>query len=496
MQHTWPVSRPMEQHQRIHVSINNDWGHIAHQPLPSRTTHCDNAYQQGSPIIEVPRLSIGSITHQPGTPPSALDEDTLYSCNIIAQLQGSYEMETSSGHVQVSVILPNVSGQVEQYAIAHRVSSDGKALPDQYMYDESSWFTLKSTRGDLVGILRKGSNMKHMIKWWNSNDESCIIWRRKGKVTFNLVQVEPKVRRNSISSVRTVSTSPIAVHPLDTPMLGSDENLLLTRAELLQQRAPTYVAQSTSGCYTPVDGLRSNTNSVGMNIAGIISDQQQEEMFEIIKAHCSKNPLLFKKVVDWGARNSPSRQVTQGVTASLSKGRVWITAHPSGASEDEIPIDSLDDIKGAYQEVSAGMWMQPDPEACGSGVQHRLFKDEHGCWIIERHGVEGESWQMRAQELEDGQWIDVKNNGVRIRVNVVPMSKILDTLGEELLVSKNDIKKSMDFLFTSCNQVKLSKLKGRNLKHHIANLKVKLEKRYALSFGVQVASTAESIIQE
>jgi len=54
----------------------------------------------------------------------------------------------------------------------------------------------------------------------------------------------------------------------------------------------------------------------------------------------------------------------------------------------------------------------------------------------------------------------------------------------------------MDFLFTSCNQVKLSKLKGRNLKHHIANLKVKLEKRYALSFGVQVASTAESIIQE
>lgn len=140
--------------------------------------------------------------------------------------------------------------------------------------------------------------------------------------------------------------------------------------------------------------------------------------------------------------------------------------------------------------------MQPDPEACGSGVQHRLFKDEHGRWMIERHGVEGESWQMRAQELDDGQWIDVKNNRVRILVNVVPMSKILETLGEELLVSKNDIKKSMDFLFTSCNQVKLSKLKGRNLKHHIANLKVKLEKRYALSFGVQVASTAESIIQE
>jgi len=496
MQHTWPVSRPMEQQQRIHVSINNDWGHIAPQPLPSQTTHCENAYQQGSPIIEVPRLPIGSITHRPATPPTALDEDTLYSCNIIAQLQGSYEMETSSGYVQVSVILPNVSGQVEQYAIAHRVSSNGKALPDQYMYDETSWFTLKSSTGNLVGSFRKGSNMKHSVKWWNSNDESCIIWRRKGNVTFNLFQVDPKVRRNSISSVRTVSTSPIPLPPLDTQMLGSDENLHLNRAELLQQRTPVFLSQSTNGCFPQPDALRSNTNSAGLKVAGILSNQQQDEIFDIIKKHCSKNPLLFRKVVDWGARNNPSRLVTQGVSANLSEGRVWITAHPSGASEDHMPIDSLDDIKGAYQEVSTGLWMQPDPEACGSGVQHRLFRDENKRWMIERHGLEGESWQMRAQEVEDGQWVDLKNNRARIRVNVVPMSKIMDTLGDDLLVSKNDIKKSMDFLFTSCNQVKLSKLKGRNLKHHIANLKVKLEKRYALSFGVQVASTAESIAQE
>jgi len=478
-----------------YVSINK--GHIAPQPLPSRTTHYDNAYRHGSPIIEVPRLSIGSITHQPATPPSALDEDTLYSCNIIAQLQGSYVMETSSGHVQVSVILPNVSGQVEQYAIAHRVSSNGKALPDQYMYDESSYFTLKSTTGNLIGILRKGSHMKHSVKWWKSNDESCIIWRRNGNVTFNFVQVEPKVRRNSSSSVRTVSTSPIQLAPLDTPMLGSDGNLLLNRAELLHQRTPpVLLSDSTSGCFSSLDGLRSNSNSAGLNVAGIISDQQQDEMFEVIKAHCSKNPLLFRRVVDWGARNNPSHRLTEVVSAKLSKGRVWITAHPSGTSEDEIPIDSLDDIKGAYQEVSTGLWMQPDPEACGSGVQHRLFRDEHRRWVIERHGLEGESWQMRVQELEDGQWVDLKNNRARIRVNIVPVNTILDTLGEELLVSKNDIEKSMDFLFTSCNQVKLSKLKGRNLKHHIANLKMKLEKRIALSLGVQVASTAESIVQE
>merc|ERR1719397_2491398 len=30
--------------------------------------------------------------------------------------------------------------------------------------------------------------------------------------------------------------------------------------------------------------------------------------------------------------------------------------------------------------------------------------------MIERHGVEGESWQMRAQQMEDGQWVDVKKS--------------------------------------------------------------------------------------
>jgi len=55
----------------------------------------------------------------------------------------------------------------------------------------------------------------------------------------------------------------------------------------------------------------------------------------------------------------------------------------------------------------------------------------------------------------------------------------------------------VDFLFKSCNQKKLiSKLKKRNLKHNIANLKVKLDKQYALSFGVKVAYMADVIAQE
>jgi len=44
--------------------------------------------------------------------------------------------------------------------------------------------------------------------------------------------------------------------------------------------------------------------------------------------------------------------------------------------------------------------------------------------------------------------------------------------------SADDQKNYVDFLFKSCNQKKLnSKLKKRNLKHNIANLKVKLDKQ-------------------
>jgi len=59
------------------------------------------------------------------------------------------------------------------------------------------------------------------------------------------------------------------------------------------------------------------------------------------------------------------------------------------------------------------------------------------------------------------------------------------------------IERRIEFLFTSCNQKKLNnKIKQRRLKHHIVNLKVKLEKQYPLSFAVRVANIADSIALE
>jgi len=504
-QNSWPVS-PMKQQKRIHLSLQRDRGTLRWPPLPSPSVPRDHQYNQVSPLTEAQQIPRVNFAHQAVTPtPSpVLVDDALYNCNIIAQLQGSYEVDTSAGCVQVNVIVPKVSANEVQYAKVHRVSSDGKALVDQRIYDQPFTFNLQSLDGKSEGLLTKGCDMRHSVMWWNEAKGNYIVWRRRGNVTFNLVQVEPQVRRGSVSSICTVSTSPIMAQSLDTPMLWNDENPLVIRPELLQQRTPVFRSHSSTAFYSPTEGLPSNRCYMVTETPSPKNEKQQEEMFQLIKAQCAKNPLLFKKIVDWGTRSNsvsgPSDDVmkciSEDVMKSLSEGRLWITARAAERGEGELLVDSLDDIKGAYQRADGGVWKQPALEACGSGVQHKLFKDQNGFWTIERRCAESEDWQIRAQQLKKSQWIDLKNNKVELRVHIVCMRKILEKLGGELLGNKKDIVRNLDFLFTSCNQAKLSKLKGRNLKHHITNLKVKLEKRRALSFGVQIAHTAETIAQE
>jgi len=492
----WPMSPPVNQQQRIHVSINKQ-GILAQPASLSENIPGDDIDEQGSSFLDAQKLNI-NIVNQTVTPKASLDNDTLYDCKIIAQLQGNYQIETMTGSVHISVILPEVTEQDDQYAIVHRVDSDAKDLADQFIYEEPFWFTLNSASGNLLGVLRKGSNMKHSINWQNSGDDSYTIWRRKGKVEFNIVQVEPKVRRSSISSVRTVSTSPVVTSSVDTPMHGVDDNPLRIRPELLQQRAPLFFPLYPNGHYLPTtENMQPNFDSFGLGVPSVKSEQQQEELFELIKAQCSANPILFNKVVDWGVENNTELSMSEFETKSLSDGRLWVVAHTADKVDGEMIAGRLDGMKGAYQKVGDGMWQQPDPEACGSGVQHRLYKDHNLCWTMERFSADDGRWQLRAQELNDGEWVDFKNYRNKIRVYVIPMNSIFERMGKEALESrKSNLKKSMDFLFTACNQVKLSKLKGRNLKHHIANLRVKLEKRYALSLGVLVANAAESITQE
>jgi len=491
---SWPVSKPIQQNKQIHISLNRDHGHLA-QPMSTRATVCEYPYQQRNPLVDFSPLHMRNLGSQtPLQTQHTIDDDILYSCKVIAQLQGNYEIETSNGIVQVSVILPEVGEHQEQYAKVQQVSMHGNALEEKFIYSELFYFKLCSANNKVEGILKRGSNIKHSVEWWNAEDQSSTVWLRKGNTTFNLVQVDTNSRRNSLSSVCTVST--IIPCPIDASTIDSEQNPLGIRSELLQPRRPIFLNHSSSGHFSPAVSLQSNCNNTFVRGSVSKSYESPDELLELIKTQCLKNKLLFKKVVAWVTANNPERQISQDDMKYLLEGRFWILAHSKDMGQKEASMDTLDDIKGAYQQTSTGVYVQPDPKECGSGVQHRLSKDQHGYWILERQDLGCDRWQLRARQEKNEQWIDFKHNRTQIRVHIIPMSSILEKMGEEHVENKNEMKKRLDFLFTSCNQEKLTRLKGRSLKHHIANLKVKLEKRRALSFGVRVANIAETISQE
>jgi len=475
----------------------------AQLPISSPVSLNDYQCNTTTPLSHSPQ-SQGWNVHPAVVPSPTLNDDMVYNCNFLGQLQGSYEIETPAGQDQVSVIVPIVSEKEVPYAIVRRVCSDGEALPDQFIYQEPNRFTLCSVNGNVDAELRRGCNMKYTVTWENSINGSPIVWRRKGEVTFNLVSVDSLTssRRNSISSVSTGST---AVSIVNSPLTDPHGTPMQIRPELLQQSA---LSQNTpSGMNTPSFNSYASNESFLSNLSNnecstdVEIDNQEQAMFELVKAHCAENSSLRKRIFHWALRNTSIRRLSSDDINSISEGRLWVTAHPvdfvEGVAIEERLQESLENIKGAYMEVQPGVYKQPEPQLNEPGVQHRLIKGSSGCWKIESHDVENGKWETCAKELPDGRWVDLKSNSKVIRVQLIPMSKILQTLGEECASENQEIEKSMDFLFTSCNQKKLnSKLKGRNLKHNISNLKAKLEKQYALRFAVQVATTADSIAQD
>jgi len=488
------------------ISLDARTFSTAQLPMSSPMSLNDHQSHTSTPLSYSPQLQGWNLNHQTIVPPLTLNDDMVYRCNFLGQLQGSYEIETPAGQDQVSVIVPTLSENEEQYAIVRIVCSDGEALPDQFIYQEQNRFTLCSVNGDVDAELRRGCNMKHTVKWENVHNGSQIVWRRKGEVTFNLVSVDSLApsRRNSISSVGTGSTALSSC--VNSPLIDPNGMPMQIRPELLQhcnvpQSRPILMSTPSCGSFASNESFQTNLSNHQESSVDAQVDNQEQAMFELIKAHCVGNSSLLKRMVHWAMRNRTMRRVSAEDINTISEGRLWVTAHPfdfvEGAEIEESLQESLEDIKGAYMEVRKGVYKQPEPQLNEPGVQHRLTKDSRGCWKIEGYHVDSGIWEMCAKELADGRWVDMKNNGKAIRVQLIPMSKILQQLDDEFSSENQEVEKSMEFLFTSCNQKKLnSKLKGRNLKHNISNLKVKLEKQYALRFAVQVATTADSIAQE
>jgi len=476
---------------------------VTRQPnVPSPMSIYNYCSQCTTPQMTSPQVHGLKVSAPVVLPPLMLENDLLYNCHFLGQLQGSYEIDTPGGPDQVSVFVPNLDEEDEQYALVRRVCSDGEALPDQFVNEKVAMFTLCSADGTEEAFLRKGNNMRHTVTWKCPNNGSQIVWRRKGDVTFSLVQVDSLTSsvRSSISSIGSSTTG----SSYSSGSNGSTYNgiPIYIRPELLHQGYFPNPGPALTICsaYQSQASL-SSQQKLNSPDASVGSDDEEESIFELIKAHCEVNACLLKKMVQWAMKNCSKRRVSATEIRNLSEGNLWITAHPAEYNEDnkieECSKGSLDDIKGAYREVRPGLYEQPHPQVNEPGVQHRLLKCPGGFWKIEAYNGTVGIWETCAQELPDGLWVDMKNDEEVLSVKLVPMNKILQKMSEELIFDGQDFAKGMEFLFTSCNQKKLNtKLKSRNLKHNILNLKLKLQKQHDLSFAVQVASTADSIAME
>jgi len=495
-------------------------------PVLFGTPHSSTASSSGS-ITETSYSIRSPLRSNMGITPLVVNDDMVYRCNVIAQLQGNYEVETSEGQAQVSVIVHSKDNGVLPYAIARWSYSDGEALSDKIIYEEHDRFTLNSIDGVIEDTLMKGCNIKLSVRWEDVGGRAPTIWRRKGEVIFNLVQVGmlnvcgvgETLSPSAGSNFGSLSLIPTSIPPGQyyqnysstmgpVPVDPSSVSYALNNNLTSSGKRVSNVNNPAVGGWThePNDLCGgSDARSVEVNLqnsaasaAHATCTEQQQALVELMKAHCVRKPSLLKRLVHWGMRSAASPTVSSKIADHLSEGRLWVTAFPAEEGEIEMSLqENLEDMKGAYREITDGVWKQPEPQASEPGVQHRLLRSPGGQWKIEAQDFGTGGWQLCAQEVPDGRWLDMKNNRKEIVVYLISMNQILRKISEVHAATSLEVEKCLEFLFKTCNQKKLnSKLKGRNLRHNIDNLKVKLEKQYSLRFAVQVASVADSIAKE
>jgi len=411
-----------------------------------------------------------------------------YRCNFLVQLEGSYE--TDGAQIQVELVVGE-----RQYAKVHRQDAAGESVVDQLIYEDDMRFTLCLLNGYVLAVMLKGSNMKDSVTWY-TNECSQIVWRRKGDVTFKLVTITPdQSRRNSLASnfsgVSQMSHSDF--RPKDDVRMRIRPEL--RSPEDVNTGTPLTLEDTTE---TTADSTLSSENPVSQGTSQTDERLSDDELFDQFKNYCAKCPSLRQKIIQWGISRTPNRRVGACEISELAAGRIWVKADIAQTEKGNTEKwqEVLDEVKGAYQEVEEGVFLQPPSQLNEPGVQHRLRKNEVGFWIIEEPNELHDMWYPRLQELPFGGWVDLKDNRRRYNIQILTMESILYSMRDQW-TDLEEMEKSMEFLFNSCNQKKLNtKLKARNLKHNISNLRLKLEKQYNLSFAVRVAETADAMALE
>jgi len=417
-----------------------------------------------------------------------------YSCFFLAQLEGSFETELPDAE-RVEVEL----AESQQHANVRRQDDSGELVVTQLIYEDDKRFRLCSLEGFVLAIMIKGKDMRSSVTWY-SNDGSKVVWKRTRDVTFKLVTITPdQSRRNSLAS-NLSGTSQMSCSQASPSELVSDVRMRI-RPELRTQEEPSHEKEHTD---RERPKLPDNMSSVKSSLSEVESPTASErkltddELFDQLKRCCVKCPSLLEKIVEWGITRTPNRRVGSNDIGGFAAGRIWVRASliepPRGSTESWQEV--LNDFKGAYQEAQSDVFMQPPSQPNEPGRRHRIRRNNMGFWLIEEHNVDANVWEPCAQELPYGHWVDLKDSRRRYKIQLVPMLSILNRM-QEHWTDHEEMERSIDFLFNSCNQKKLNtRLKARNLKHNISNLRLKLEKQYALSFAVRVAEIADSIALE
>jgi len=491
------------------------------QPIPKHISHNSISWRENSSVVTGPStpspMSLYDYNSQltarsPETrslqmgqrtvaPLLTLDDEPVCTCYLL-ELQGSYWIRTLIGWDQVSVIVPKGREGWKQYAIVRRICSSGDELPEWCIYQESTGFILCCLKGNLKAVLVGGTDMNNFLKWRDVHDGTLSVWWRKENITFNHLRVD-SLKLSRRTSICGAGPSSEVSSSVDIPGLGASTSPfgIQPGESYCPQIRPIPNKKTPS---TANQGFQRKLQQLHDNFLSVTGDYEEQAMFELIKAHCMGNNNLREMMVQWATRHCSAPHLSPRDISNISKGRLWITAHPVGfynGEEIEKGLqESLNDIKGAYKQVKTGLYKQPEPQGKDSGVQHRLRKepngDPFGQWRIEAYDVDSGNWELCAKELPDGRWIDIKTSEL-IKVLIVPMNIILHKMGGEFVNGNQHVAKSIEFLFTSCNQKRLnSKLSRKNLRHNINNLKVRLKRQHALAFAVQVASIADAIAKE
>jgi len=477
--------------------------------------------------------------------PVTLDYSMPYRCTFVGQLQGSYEVEVAGGVAIINVALQDECKGDQQHAIVRQVCKEKKTLPDKYIHEEFAQFILCSNDGSWEAVMIKGMNMRVSVEW-TMRDGSKTIWRRTNDVVFNMVSynslVDPNSRRSSTCSVTSYSSMMsntigwIPEPPVDQPGLGQIRPELLVGNSIPQEpgrarhngcrvgarkvtllgdekecvpkddtsgdsvdcslKKQTFTVNTPSTISIPPEPSSNCETIVAQCSSGQVSKNDTELYHDIMKL-CTDNPSILKQILKWGDKQM-TMTLSREDREKLSRGRVWVTARLFPKTKSNAWQGAINELKGAYQESDSGSGIYIQPAQPRSNLKrYRIVRNSKNLWVIELNsGGCDNTWSTCVEELPGRMWVDHRFNRKSLKITVVPLIRILERMAGKQTPENTALEKCLQFLFSTCNQKKLSKFKSRNLKHNIANLKVKLDKQHSLAFAVCLSTVAEKIAGE